>query len=115
MTPQEALAQAIRDAAPNLPRKDLIIADPYTESAIAILDALRKVPGGRWVVVDRDEWDVLCERIGAMHERERLREKYARARGPEAGPYVYEPEDLVTVAQMDMIIAAILADPEKDR
>lgn len=63
MTPQEALAQAIRDAAPNLPRKDLIIADPYTESAIAILDALRKVPGGRWVIVDRDEWDVLCERI----------------------------------------------------
>lgn len=95
-TPLEALAQAIRDAAPNLPRNDLIIVDPAAEAAAAILDAL---PEGAALVVNWDEMTMLLQELGASQERERLRADI----------------EYVMAGIVPQAIRDALADPEDDR
>jgi len=50
------------------------------------------------------------EAEAAAMERERLRARYATVRSEKAGPYVYDKADTITVALMDLVIEAILAD-----
>lgn len=117
MTPQEALAQALHiihggDPADPPTTQEDVLEGIWSEmgEAAAILSTL---PEG-WVLIESDPYGTLADfrRRVEKEERERLRARYRYIRSEDAGPYVYRPDDLITVALMDTVILALLSDPE---